>query len=171
MSSVHLFTAAPSPRRKAGACAPENQVSVTTSTERVRVNARNVLEALRRPTGIRIRMCPSTLRACTRAIWRSRQGGGVGTARALARAYGVFATAERELGLRQETLHALMAPARPPARGFFDECLKIDWQLSLGFAKPSGHGDARVTLSLWYDASHRAHITRLLFHVGTAQLT
>ncbi|HLZ22548.1 MAG TPA: serine hydrolase domain-containing protein [Ktedonobacterales bacterium] len=74
-------------------------------------------------------------------------GGGVGTARALARAYGVFATGGRELGLRQETLHALMAPARPPARGFFDECLKLDWQLSLGFAKPSsgpgehgGHG-------------------------------
>jgi CubicO group peptidase (beta-lactamase class C family) len=66
-------------------------------------------------------------------------GGGVGTARALARAYGAFATGGRELGLRQETLQALMAPARPPARGFFDECLKIDWQLSLGFAKPSGH--------------------------------
>ncbi len=68
-------------------------------------------------------------------------GGGVGTARALARAYGVFATGGHELGLRQETLQALMAPARPPARGFFDECLKLDWQLSLGFAKPSGgHG-------------------------------
>lgn len=67
-------------------------------------------------------------------------GGGVGTARALARAYGAFATGGRELGLRQETLQALMAPAVPPARGFFDECLKIDWQLSLGFARPSGHG-------------------------------
>jgi CubicO group peptidase (beta-lactamase class C family) len=67
-------------------------------------------------------------------------GGGVGTARALARAYGVLASGGHELGLRQETLHALMAPARPPARGFFDECLQIEWQLSLGFAKPSGHG-------------------------------
>lgn len=67
-------------------------------------------------------------------------GGGVGTARALAHAYGVVAAGGRELGLRQEMLQALMAPARPPARGFFDECLKIDWQLSLGFAKPSGHG-------------------------------
>jgi CubicO group peptidase (beta-lactamase class C family) len=68
-------------------------------------------------------------------------GGGVGTARALARAYGVFATGGHELGLRQETLQALMARAVPPARGFFDECLKLDWQLSLGFAKPSGgHG-------------------------------
>jgi CubicO group peptidase (beta-lactamase class C family) len=64
-------------------------------------------------------------------------GGGVGTARALARAYGVFATGGRELGLRQETLQALMAPAVPPARGFYDECLKFEWQLSLGFAKPS----------------------------------
>jgi CubicO group peptidase (beta-lactamase class C family) len=67
-------------------------------------------------------------------------GGGVGTARALARAYGVFATGGGELGLRQETLQALMAPARPPTHGFFDECLKLDWQLSLGFAKPSRHG-------------------------------
>lgn len=68
-------------------------------------------------------------------------GGGIGTARALARAYGVFATGGHELGLRQETLHALRAPAVRPARGFYDECLKIDWQLSLGFAKPGGgHG-------------------------------
>jgi CubicO group peptidase (beta-lactamase class C family) len=67
-------------------------------------------------------------------------GGGVGTASALARAYGVFATGGRELGLRQETLQALMAPAVPPDYGFFDECLKLDWQLSLGFAKPSSHG-------------------------------
>ncbi|SRR5581483_6277852 len=68
-------------------------------------------------------------------------GGGVGTARALARVYGVFATGGCELGLRQETLQALMARAVPPARRFFDECLKLDWQLSLGFAKPSGgHG-------------------------------
>lgn len=67
-------------------------------------------------------------------------GGGVGTARALARAYGVFATGGHEVGLRQETLEALMAPARPPARGFFDESLKLEWHLSLGFVKPSGHG-------------------------------
>ena len=67
-------------------------------------------------------------------------GGGVGTARALARAYGVFATGARELGLRQSTLQALMAPAVSPARGFFDETLKYEWQLSLGFVKPSGGG-------------------------------
>lgn len=64
-------------------------------------------------------------------------GGGVGTARALARAYGCFATGGRELGLCRGTLQALMAPAVPPTRGFFDECLKFEWQLSLGFAKPS----------------------------------
>lgn len=67
-------------------------------------------------------------------------GGGVGTARALARAYGVFATGGRELGLRPETLAQLMASAVPPARGFHDECLQLDWQLSLGFVKPSGFG-------------------------------
>ena len=53
-------------------------------------------------------------------------GGGVGTARGIAHAYGVFATGGRELGLRQETLDLLAAPAIPPARGFYDECLKAE---------------------------------------------
>ncbi len=64
-------------------------------------------------------------------------GGGVGTARAMAHAYGVFATGGRDLGLRQETLDLLAAPAIPPARGFYDECLKGEVQFSLGFMKPS----------------------------------
>jgi len=65
-------------------------------------------------------------------------GGAVGTARAIARAYGVFANGGRELGLRQETLDLLAAPAIPPARGFYDECMKGDGvQFSLGFMKPS----------------------------------
>jgi CubicO group peptidase (beta-lactamase class C family) len=64
-------------------------------------------------------------------------GGGVGTARAIAHAYSVFATGGRELGLRKETLDLLAAPAIPPARGFYDECLKAPVQFSLGFMKPS----------------------------------
>ena len=62
-------------------------------------------------------------------------GGGVGTARAMARAYSVFATGGRELGLRPETLAALRAPAVPPARGFYDEALKGEVEFSLGFMK------------------------------------
>jgi CubicO group peptidase (beta-lactamase class C family) len=65
-------------------------------------------------------------------------GGGVGTARAMAHAYGVFAAGGRELGLRKETLDLLAAPAVPPARGFRDECLKGEVQFSLGFMKPGG---------------------------------
>jgi CubicO group peptidase (beta-lactamase class C family) len=64
-------------------------------------------------------------------------GGAVGTARAIALAYGVFATGGRELGLRKETLDLLAAPAIPPTRGFYDECLKAPVQFSLGFMKPS----------------------------------
>jgi CubicO group peptidase (beta-lactamase class C family) len=65
-------------------------------------------------------------------------GGGVGTARALARAYSAFATGGHELQLRAETLDLLAAPAVPPARGFYDECMKGDGaQFSLGFMKPS----------------------------------
>ena len=63
-------------------------------------------------------------------------GGGVGTARAIAHAYGVFASGGRELGLQQQTLDLLAAPAVPPAHGFYDECLKGDVQFSLGFMKP-----------------------------------
>jgi CubicO group peptidase (beta-lactamase class C family) len=63
-------------------------------------------------------------------------GGGVGTARAIAHAYSVFATGGWELGLRQETLQALMAPAVPPQRGFYDEVTKKEMTLSLGFLKP-----------------------------------
>ena len=61
-------------------------------------------------------------------------GGAVATARALARAYGAFATGE--LGLSSKTLELLAAPAIPPTRGFFDECLKGEARFSLGFMKP-----------------------------------
>ncbi len=64
-------------------------------------------------------------------------GGGVGTARAIAHAYSVFANDGAELGLRPETLHALAAPAVPPERGFYDECIKGELRFSLGFMKPS----------------------------------
>jgi CubicO group peptidase (beta-lactamase class C family) len=64
-------------------------------------------------------------------------GLGVGTARAIARAYGVFANGGAQLGLRPATIAALMAPARPARRGFFDECLQGNAQFSLGFLKPS----------------------------------
>jgi len=74
-------------------------------------------------------------------------GGGVGTARAIARAYSVFATDGRELGLRQETVQALRAPAIPSEHGFYDEALKGEIQFSLGFMKtcpnwPFGHTGA-----------------------------
>ncbi|HEU4715095.1 MAG TPA: serine hydrolase domain-containing protein [Pyrinomonadaceae bacterium] len=63
-------------------------------------------------------------------------GGGVGTARSLARAYSVFATGGKELGLRPETLQALTAPAVPATHGFYDECIKGEAVFSLGFMKP-----------------------------------
>jgi CubicO group peptidase (beta-lactamase class C family) len=62
-------------------------------------------------------------------------GGGVGTARGLARTYSAFATGG-ELGLSGETLRLLGAPARPAAHGFYDECMKGEARFSLGFMKP-----------------------------------
>lgn len=64
-------------------------------------------------------------------------GGGVGTARAIAYAYSVFATGGRELQVRPDTLRLLIAPAIPPERGFYDECMKAEMQFSLGFCKPT----------------------------------
>ena len=63
-------------------------------------------------------------------------GNAVGTARAIAHAYSVFATGGRGLELRQETLDLLAAPAIPPSRGFYDECMKSEGaEFSLGFMK------------------------------------
>jgi CubicO group peptidase (beta-lactamase class C family) len=62
-------------------------------------------------------------------------GGGVGTARAMAQAYGVFANRGEELRLRPETLDALSAPAIAPTFGFHDECLMGEVKFSLGFMK------------------------------------
>jgi len=64
-------------------------------------------------------------------------GGGVGTARAIAKAYSVFANGGDKLGLCAATLHELTSPAIPPKRGFFDECLKGEVEFSLGFMKPN----------------------------------
>jgi CubicO group peptidase (beta-lactamase class C family) len=65
-------------------------------------------------------------------------GGGVGTARAIARAYGEFAAGDGTLHLSPDTLAALAAPAVPPEYGFYDECLMSEEvRFSLGFMKPS----------------------------------
>ena len=74
-------------------------------------------------------------------------GGGVGTARGIAHAYGVFATGGRELELRPETLRLLAAPAIPATHGFHDECMKAEARFSLGFMKPGpmlAFGSARA---------------------------
>ena len=60
----------------------------------------------------------------------------MGTARAIAHAYGVFAGGGKELGLRPETLAELAAPAIPCEGGFYDECMKGEARFSLGFMKP-----------------------------------
>lgn len=61
---------------------------------------------------------------------------GIGTARAVARAYSAFALGGGELGITPETLAALTRPASPPPRGPFDEVLRVDTSFSLGFLKP-----------------------------------
>jgi CubicO group peptidase (beta-lactamase class C family) len=65
-------------------------------------------------------------------------GNGVGTARAIARAYGAFAIGDAELGLIPATIEALRAPAVPSRHGFFDECLRGPARFALGFMKPGG---------------------------------
>ena len=65
-------------------------------------------------------------------------GGAVGTARAIAHAYSVFATGGRELGLRQETLGlAGRAGDSPDARVLRRVHEGRRLQFSLGFMKPT----------------------------------
>lgn len=61
----------------------------------------------------------------------------MGTARALAGAYSVFATGGRELGLTTDTLERLAAPAVLPSDGAHDECMKGDVAYAYGFMKPN----------------------------------
>src|SRR5262249_7345807 len=79
---------------------------------------------------------PHDARRIYRRNFEVPSGGAITTARGIARADSVFAAGGHELGLRQETLDLLAAPAVPPARGFYDECMKTDGvQFSLGFMK------------------------------------
>ena len=103
---------------------------------------RFMLEAMNRGSNINRALRGSELPHDEQRIYARNlevpSGGAVGTARAIAHAYSVFATGGHELGLRPETLDLLAAPAIPPTRGFYDECLKGDGvQFSLGFMKSS----------------------------------
>jgi CubicO group peptidase (beta-lactamase class C family) len=64
-------------------------------------------------------------------------GNGIGQVRGMAKAYGVFATGGRELGIDRETLEALVAPPVAPSLGSRDEVMKTPMSYSLGFNRPS----------------------------------
>jgi CubicO group peptidase (beta-lactamase class C family) len=66
-------------------------------------------------------------------------GNGVGTARAIARAYSVFAQGGSELGLTRETFLELTAP--PKEMLLPDTVLGIPTYFSLGFARPGPRAD------------------------------
>lgn len=66
---------------------------------------------------------------------------GIGTARSVARAYEVFARGGAELGIREDTMEALVRPAAPPRRGLHDLVLRVDMTFSLGLLKPGGIAD------------------------------
>ena len=61
-------------------------------------------------------------------------GDGVGTARAIARAYSAFAEGGAELGIAPETFARLTAP--PVVAGAMDEVLGVPSYFSLGFLRP-----------------------------------
>jgi CubicO group peptidase (beta-lactamase class C family) len=63
-------------------------------------------------------------------------GGAIATARDIAHAYSAFCRVGGELDLSSETLTQLTRFPPPPARGWFDEVLKVDTAFSLGFARP-----------------------------------
>ncbi|MGE5531955.1 MAG: serine hydrolase domain-containing protein [Bacteroidota bacterium] len=61
---------------------------------------------------------------------------GIGTARAVAKAYGCVATGGSELGLTASTVDALTEPAIPPTGGSRDKVVHFDWAFSLGYSRP-----------------------------------
>jgi CubicO group peptidase (beta-lactamase class C family) len=61
-------------------------------------------------------------------------GNGVGTARAIARAYSAFAEGGAELGITPETFARVTAP--PEVAGRLDEVLGVPSYFSLGFLRP-----------------------------------
>ncbi len=61
---------------------------------------------------------------------------GIGLVRDIARLYSIFATGGKELGIKPETLEAIMTPAAEPEMGRFDEVLQTETCFSLGFLKP-----------------------------------
>ncbi|HEX4587535.1 MAG TPA: serine hydrolase domain-containing protein [Mycobacterium sp.] len=63
-------------------------------------------------------------------------GNGTGTARALAKLYGIAATGGTQLGLTPDVCDALKAPAVPPTKGLRDFAGQADTSYSLGFNKP-----------------------------------
>jgi CubicO group peptidase (beta-lactamase class C family) len=64
-------------------------------------------------------------------------GGGIGQVRSIARAYSDFATGGHELGVADETLDELKAPAPAPSEGDVDLVLHVPTRFSLGYAKPT----------------------------------
>jgi CubicO group peptidase (beta-lactamase class C family) len=64
-------------------------------------------------------------------------GNGTGTARSLAKLYGLAATGDTALGLHPDVLDALKAPAVPPTKGVRDVAGQADKSYSLGFNKPT----------------------------------
>ena len=63
-------------------------------------------------------------------------GGGIGTARSIARAYDAFARGGGELGIGEATMDELTRYPHPPPAGWRDEVLKARTAFSLGFARP-----------------------------------
>jgi CubicO group peptidase (beta-lactamase class C family) len=64
-------------------------------------------------------------------------GAGVGQVRGVARVYGELATGGATLGMTDDTLEELAAPARAPSRGPDDLVLRVPTAFSAGFVKPS----------------------------------
>ena len=67
---------------------------------------------------------------------RTLNPGAIGTARDIAHAYSELCRVPDQFGLTAGTLEQLTRFPSPPARGWFDEVLKVDTAFALGFARP-----------------------------------
>jgi CubicO group peptidase (beta-lactamase class C family) len=103
-----------------------------------------VLSGLLNPLGLPARSCriakgfrvPQGFNREEVRVLEIPSGGGIGTARSIAKLYGSAATGGADIGLTPGTLDALTKPPIPPTRGLRDKVFLVDTSYSLGFARP-----------------------------------
>ncbi|MCL6614528.1 MAG: beta-lactamase family protein [Firmicutes bacterium] len=73
-----------------------------------------------------------------RETWRIEEpaGNGIGTARAMAKLYGIMAMGGEELGIKEDTMDFITGEPEKPEKGYIDRVMNIETRYKAGFMKP-----------------------------------